>query len=63
MIEQQEHNVQHYRGTVRRYFAQKLDKANDRAVQIDDAARPSYGHWKRSCVNHTVSIKELRKAE
>ena len=43
-------------------IAEKLDKANDRAAQIDDV-RDRLRTLETVVMNHTAAIKELRKAE
>ena len=61
LIEKQEHNVQLI---AEQYtdIAEKLDKANDRAAQLDDM-RSRLRTLETVVMNHTVAIKELRKAE
>ena len=43
-------------------IAEKLDKANDRAAQIDDM-RDRLRTLETVVMNHTATLKELRKAE
>lgn len=61
LIEKQEHNVQLI---AEQYtdIAEKLDKANDRAAQLDDM-RARLRTLETVVMNHTAAIKELRKAE
>jgi small-conductance mechanosensitive channel len=61
LIEKQEHNVQLI---AEQYtdIAEKLDKANDRAAQLDDM-RTRLRTLETVVMNHTAAIKELRKAE
>jgi len=61
LVEQQDHKIsliaEQYTD-----IAEKLDKANDRAAQIDEL-RDRVRTLETVVRNHTVSIKELRKAE
>ena len=61
LIEKQEHNVQLI---AEQYtdIAEKLDKANDRAAQLDDM-RTRLRTLEAVVMNHTAAIRELRKAE
>ena len=61
LIEKQEHNVQLI---AEQYtdIAEKLDKANDRAAQLDDM-RTRLRTLETVVMNNTAAIKELRKAE
>lgn len=61
LMEKQEHNV---RLIAEQYtdIAEKLDKANDRAAQMDDF-RIRLRTLETVVMNHTAAIKELRKAE
>lgn len=61
LIEKHEHNVQLI---AEQYtdIAEKLDKANDRAAQLDDM-RTRLRTLETVVMNHTAAIKELRKAE
>ena len=60
-VEQQDHKIsliaEQYTD-----IAEKLDKANDRAAQIDDV-RDRLRTLETVVMNHTAAIKELRKAE
>ena len=61
LVEQQDHKIsiiaEQYTD-----IAEKLDKANDRAAQIDDV-RDRLRTLETVVMNHTAAIKELRKAE
>ena len=61
LVEQQDHKIsliaEQYTD-----IAEKLDKANDRAAQIDDG-RDRLRTLETVGMNHTAAIKELRKAE
>lgn len=61
LVEQQDHKIsliaEQYTD-----IAEKLDKANDRAAQIDDM-RDRLRTLETVVMNHTAAIKELRKAE
>ena len=61
LVEQQDHKIsliaEQYTD-----IAEKLDKANDRAAQIDDV-RDRLRTLETVVKNHTAAIKELRKAE
>ena len=61
LVEQQDHKIsiiaEQYTD-----IAEKLDKANDRAAQIDDV-RNRLRTLETVVMNHTAAIKELRKAE
>lgn len=61
LVEQQDHKIsliaEQYTD-----IAEKLDKANDRAAQIDDI-RDRLRTLETVVMNHTAAIKELRKAE
>ena len=61
LVEQQDHKIsliaEQYTG-----IAEKLDKANDRAAQIDDM-RDRLRTLETVVMNHTATLKELRKAE
>ena len=61
LIENQEHNI---RLIAEQYgdIAEKLDKANDRAAQLDDM-RERLRTLETVVMNHTAALKELRKAE
>lgn len=61
LVEQQEHHIQL---VAEQYgdIAEKLDKANDRAAQIDDV-RARLRTLETVVMNHTAAIKELRAAE
>lgn len=61
LVEKQEHNVQ----LIAEPYgdsAEKLDKSNDKAAQIDDV-RARLRTLETVVMNHTAAIKELRKAE
>lgn len=61
LVEQQDHKIsliaEQYTD-----IAEKLDKANDRAAQIDDM-RDRLRTLETVVMNHTATLKELRKAE
>ena len=61
LVEQQDHKIsliaEQYTD-----IAEKLDKANDRAAQIDDV-RDRLRTLETVVMYHTAAIKELRKAE
>ena len=61
LVEQQDHKIsiiaEQYTD-----IAEKLDKANDRAAQIDDV-RDRLRTLETVVMNHTAAIKDLRKAE
>ena len=61
LVEQQDHKIsliaEQYTD-----IAEKLDKANDRAAQIDDV-RDRLRTLETVVMHHTAAIKELRKAE
>lgn len=61
LVEQQDHKIsliaEQYTD-----IAEKLDKSNDRAAQIDDV-RDRLRTLETVVMNHTAAIKELRKAE
>ena len=61
LVEQQDHKIsiiaEQYTD-----IAEKLDKANDRAAQIDDV-RDRLRTLETVVMNHTAASKELRKAE
>ena len=61
LLEGQEHNI---RLIAEQYgdIAEKLDKANDRAAQLDDM-RDRVRTLETVVMNHTVAIREMRKAE
>lgn len=61
LIENQEHNI---RLIAKQYgdIAEKLNKANDRAAQLDDM-RERLRTLETVVMNHTAALKELRKAE
>lgn len=61
LVEKQEHNV---RLIAEQYtdIAEKLDKANDRAAQLDDM-RTRLRTLETVVINHTAAIRELRSAE
>ena len=61
LVEQQDHKISLI---AEKYtdIAEKLDKANDRAAQIDDV-RDRLRTLETVVMNHTAAIKELRKAE
>ena len=61
LVEQQDHKTsliaEQYTG-----IAEKLDKANDRAAQLDDM-RDRVRTLETIVMNHTAAIKALRRAE
>lgn len=61
LVEQQDHKIsliaEQYTD-----IAEKLDKANDRAAQIDDM-RDRLRTLETVVMNHTAVLKDLRKAE
>ena len=61
LIENQEHNIRLI-GEQYGDIAEKLDKANDRAAQLDDM-RERLRTLETVVMDHTAALKELRKAE
>ena len=59
LVEQQDHKISLI---AEQYTAEKLDKANDRAAQIDDM-RDRLRTLETVVMNHTAVLKDLRKAE
>ncbi len=61
LVEHQDHNIQLI---AEQYgdIAKKLDKANERAAQVEDL-QDRVKTLENVVMNHTAAIKELRKAE